>query len=104
MQLRNCNPLGAVDLPLIGRTLAAGEVFEVTAEQAGRAPSTSKDADGNDVFDPGEGLLAQVGNYELPYNNGGSLPPAPPLPPTPPDPQPEAPESQPAAAEEAVTP
>lgn len=43
--LRNTNPLGEVDLPLIGRTLAAGETFEVPAGVA-------------------ETLLAQVGNYE----------------------------------------
>lgn len=54
--LKNTNPLGAVELPLIGRVLEAGEEFEVTDEQAGRAPKDD---------DPGEGLLAQVGNYEL---------------------------------------
>ncbi len=43
--LRNVNPLGAVDVPLLGRTLAAGEVFEVPDSVA-------------------EQLLAQVGNYE----------------------------------------
>ena len=43
--LRNINPLGAVELPLIGRTLAAGEEFEVPDSIA-------------------EQLLAQVGNYE----------------------------------------
>ena len=32
--LRNINPLGAVELPLIGRELAAGEEFDVTDEQA----------------------------------------------------------------------
>ena len=36
--------------------------FEVTGEQAGDPPKTDKD--GN-VTDPGTGLLAQVGNYEL---------------------------------------
>lgn len=46
MQLRNTNPLGAVDLPLIRRTLEAGEVFEVSDEV-------------------GAALLEQVGNYEL---------------------------------------
>lgn len=43
--LKNTNPLGAVDLPLIGRTLAPGEEFEVTGEQA-------------------KALLKQDGNYE----------------------------------------
>lgn len=55
-KLRNTNPLGAVELPLIGRVLEAGEEFEVSAEHAGRAP------EGDDL---GFGLLAQVGNYEL---------------------------------------
>lgn len=56
MQLRNCNPLGQVDLPLIGREgdpigeagsgcLEPGEVFEVPD-------------------DVGAQLLEQVGNYE----------------------------------------
>jgi hypothetical protein len=43
-KLRNTNPLGAVDLPLIGRALEPGEEFEVTDDQAGE-------------------LLKQVGNY-----------------------------------------
>lgn len=43
--LRNVNPLGEVDLPLIGRTLGAGEEFDVTDAQAAL-------------------LLAQAGNYE----------------------------------------
>lgn len=59
VQLRNVNPLGHVDLPLIGREghpedapdegegcLKPGEVFDVTQAQA-------------------EHLLEQVGNYEL---------------------------------------
>lgn len=57
MQLRNTNPLGAVDLPLIGRQgepigeegvgcLEPGEVFEIDDER-------------------GNALLEQVGNYEL---------------------------------------
>lgn len=44
MRLRNTNPLGAVDLPLIGKSLRPGEVFEVEDEQ-------------------GTVLLEQVGNY-----------------------------------------
>lgn len=91
VKLRNCNPLGYVNLPAIGRVgpapylvchdpdnchsehehtelvdeehgqpgsgcLVPGEVFEVSAEVAGRAPSGD---------DPGEGLLGQVGNFEL---------------------------------------
>ena len=45
MRLRNTNPLGTVDLPLIGRTLEPGEEFDVPDEQ-------------------GAALLEQVGNYE----------------------------------------
>ncbi|CAB4173528.1 hypothetical protein UFOVP1183_40 [uncultured Caudovirales phage] len=44
--LINTNPLGEVDLPLIGRSLARGEVFDVTDEQAAA-------------------LLEQVDNYAL---------------------------------------
>lgn len=90
VRLRNINPLGQVDLPLIGRQegegwptlgqhgvgcLEPGEVFEVDEELAGRAPSvTVEDVLGEDGeptgetvehHDPGSGLLAQVGNYEL---------------------------------------
>jgi hypothetical protein len=43
--LKNVNPLGAVDLPLIGKTLQAGEVFDI-------------------ADDLGAALLLQVGNYE----------------------------------------
>lgn len=46
MRLKNTNPLGAVELPLIGRVLELGEEFEVTDEQ-------------------GKALLEQTGNYEL---------------------------------------
>jgi hypothetical protein len=78
--LRNVNPLGQVDLPLVGRQedesgstlgvhgvgcLEPGEVFEVDEDLAGRAPSTTIDDDGVEHHDPGTGLLAQVGNYEL---------------------------------------
>lgn len=45
MLLKNTNPLGEVDLPLIGRSLAAGEQFEVD-DKTGRE------------------LLKQDGNYE----------------------------------------
>lgn len=73
VRLRNINPLGQVDLPLVGREgdplgehgdgcLEPGEVFEVDEQLAGRAPSGTP---GEDGYDPGEGLLAQVGNYEL---------------------------------------
>lgn len=45
MLLRNINPLGDVDVPLLRRTLARGEVFEVPD-------------------DIGTALLEQAGNYE----------------------------------------
>lgn len=43
--LRNINPLGDIDLPVLGRTVRAGEEFEVTDDVAAV-------------------LLEQVGNYE----------------------------------------
>lgn len=51
--LKNTNPLGVVDLPLIGRTLQAGEEFEVSDDHAKKllkqkgnyAPVTSKKKD-----------------------------------------------------------
>jgi hypothetical protein len=52
--LKNTNPLGAVDLPLIGRTLEPGEEFEVSDEVA-------------------EQLLLQVGNYEVANSDLDSL-------------------------------
>lgn len=105
--LRNINPLGQVDVPLLGREegpnldtlgvhgvgcLEPGEEFEVDEAVAGYAPhwrpvtdadpaawlrdlntrevDGPPDVDGQpttvlEVFDPGAGLLAQVGNYEL---------------------------------------
>lgn len=36
MQFKNISPQGDLDVPLIGRVVKAGEVFEVTAEQAAR--------------------------------------------------------------------
>lgn len=34
MQLRNDSPVGDLDIPLLRRVVLAGEVFDVTAEQA----------------------------------------------------------------------
>ena len=45
MRLRNINPVSPIELPLIGKVLAHGDEFTVTAEQ-------------------GEVLLSQTGNYE----------------------------------------
>ena len=104
--LRNCNPIGEVDVRLIGREgdngvyadpddrgysertptpgsgcLERGEEFEVSKEHAGRPPAGWRALGANpipkgatlrtngqmevEVFDPGEGLLAQAGIYEL---------------------------------------
>lgn len=71
--LKNINPLGQVDLPLCARQgeplgehgtgcLEPDEIFEVDAKLAGRPP---KGTPGDEDYDPGEGLLAQVGNYQL---------------------------------------
>jgi hypothetical protein len=56
VRLVNRNPLGAVDLPLLGLCLDANEEFDCPDDLAGTAPS------GDDL---GSGLLAQVGNYAL---------------------------------------
>lgn len=87
-RLKNVNPLGDVDLPIIGRVgdnpLRAGEEFDVDKEIAGEAPGTTRlateaelidglrglvrvetDDDTIKVVSPGSGLLAQVGNFEL---------------------------------------
>jgi hypothetical protein len=45
MKFRNVNPLGAVEVPILGRVLEAGEEFEATGDVA-------------------EALLAQPYNYE----------------------------------------
>ncbi|MBP6570923.1 MAG: hypothetical protein KA226_05855 [Gemmatimonadales bacterium] len=65
MKLRNINPLGQVDLPLLGRTLEPGEEFDVDDAVAGRPPSGTPFDDGEPDFDMGAGLLAQVGNFEV---------------------------------------
>jgi hypothetical protein len=70
--LRNINPLGQVDLPLIYRQdepfgvegagcLEPGEEFEVSQEHAGWPPSGEA---GDPDYIAGEGLLAQTTNYE----------------------------------------
>lgn len=46
MRLRNTNPVGAVDLPILGRTIDRDEVFDI-------------------ADDVGAALLEQAGNYEL---------------------------------------
>ena len=45
VRLRNTNPLGVIDLPLLGKTLEAGEEFDCPSEHA-------------------KALLEQIGNYE----------------------------------------
>ena len=44
MKLVNTNPLAAIDLPILGRTIEANEEFEVST-------------------DLGKALLEQIGNY-----------------------------------------
>jgi hypothetical protein len=53
--LLNISPFGAVDNPIIGRIVDAGETFDVPADIAGRAPKGD---------DPGEGLLAQAEHFQ----------------------------------------
>lgn len=85
LYLRNINPLGQADVPILGRQgepygepgvgcLEPGEVVEVPAELAGRAPIGTPSygepenagyIPASEDWDPGEGLLAQATNYEL---------------------------------------
>ena len=63
-RIRNISPLGEVVNAFTGVVEAGGEV-DVPADVAGRAPSTTEDPEtGDPIFDPGEGLLAQVGCWE----------------------------------------
>ena len=91
VHLKNTNPLGDVYVAALGRVVEAGEVFEVDSKVAGKAPGEFKrvsrdrdtgelhkhdravsrevvDGDGVvqhvETYDPGHGLLAQVGNFE----------------------------------------
>lgn len=81
MKLRNVNPLGAVELHVLGHgslELEAGQEFDVPDAVAGHAPHWRPVREGEvvppylavqtledvlHVLDPGEGLLAQVTNY-----------------------------------------
>lgn len=63
VRIRNVSPLGALDLPLIGRIIGYGETFDVDADIAGTVPVVAE-VDGVDtVVDYGSGLLAQSFNY-----------------------------------------
>jgi len=77
--LRNTNPSGDVWVGDLGRDVTAGEEVDVPDEVAGRAPSGFVKVDvperswcarvaddgGWEEYDPGVGLLAQVGNWEV---------------------------------------
>lgn len=52
-RLKNINPLGTIDLPLIGRTLGPGEEFDV------------------DDSDAADALLRQNDNYEIAATKAG---------------------------------
>lgn len=57
--------VGASDeVECLGRVVKRGGSEEFTAEEAGAAPSVSTDDDGNEVTDPGSGLLAQPDNWQ----------------------------------------
>jgi hypothetical protein len=89
--LKNTNPQGDVFVAALGRLVKAGETFEVPATVAGKPPSDFKRVgrdtttgelkpydralaravvnedgivDAVEVYHPGAGLLAQVGNFE----------------------------------------
>lgn len=79
IRLINTNPIGDVDVPILGRSLLAGETFDVDVEVAGRGPAWRSVVPGDvlvghetrvvddvvELFDLGAGLLSQVGNYAI---------------------------------------
>ncbi len=62
MRLKYVGPHDEVDC--LGRIVKRGETAEFSAVDAGTAPSVSTDADGDEVRDPGTGLLAQPNNWQ----------------------------------------
>lgn len=62
MKLKYVGPFDEVEC--LGRVVKHGATAEFTAEEAGSAPSVSTDDDGNEVTDPGSGLLAQPSNWQ----------------------------------------
>ncbi len=81
VKVRNINPIGPMVTVLDGepREVAAGEVIQVTPEQAGRGPywrpvaageiveghQQTREQDGHlEVHDLGSGMLAQFTNWE----------------------------------------
>lgn len=82
VQLRYIGGLQYVDVPILGREgddpleehgagcVVRDEVFDCDKTVAGRAPKLAADGtlelgDDGQPVDPGEGLLAQLGNFEL---------------------------------------
>lgn len=73
--LRNRSPLGAVDNPLIGRIVDAGEEFDVPTEVAGEEPKDAVGEPGHKNYKPadlGSGLLAQAEHFERVTKKGDS--------------------------------
>jgi len=89
--LRNINPVGEVWVAALDRVLEPGEVVDVPDDIAGTAPSAFVAVDvpdkpwlarvthagGWEQYDPGTGLLAQVGNWEVADAPAPVDPPAP---------------------------
>jgi hypothetical protein len=78
VRVRYVGGFDQVSLPTVGGVVERGGVLEVSAAVAGRAPGwrtrrssdlhwwETRDTDGEvHTFDPGEGLLAQPGNWQL---------------------------------------
>lgn len=63
MQVTYTGPYDEVEIPALGVVVKRGETVDVPDADAGRPASVIQDDDGNDVLDPGEGLLAQAGNW-----------------------------------------
>lgn len=64
MRIQYVGPFDSVEVPGIPEPVARGGVVDVDDKLAGRAPSAAVDDDGNEVVDQGEGLLAQVDNWQ----------------------------------------
>lgn len=56
-------PSAAVEIADTGQWVERGETVEVSSELAGRTPSGKPE---DEDYDPGEGLLAQTGNWAKP--------------------------------------
>lgn len=96
VRLRNISPLGAIDVPALGRTIDAGEEFDCPDEIAGSEPKGWAPAKGDEpehltrvvgydddgaalleAYHPGAGLLAGLCERVAPQKSSPKAPPTP---------------------------